>query len=58
MAKFIGYKGELIFEKEADSNDGTLYKSMSRKKFNKLGFESGISLEKGLEAMCQWYMNH
>lgn len=55
MAKLIGYKGELIFEKEVDSNDGTLYKSMSREKFNKLGFESRVSLEKGLEAMYQWY---
>lgn len=55
IAKLMDYKGELIFEKELSRDDGTLRKTMSRKKFNKLGYQNKISLEKGLQKMINSY---
>ncbi|WP_086289077.1 NAD-dependent epimerase/dehydratase family protein [Campylobacter devanensis] len=55
IAKLMDYKGELIFEKELSHNDGTLRKTMSRKKFNKLGYQNKISLKNGLKKMIEMY---
>ena len=55
IAKLMDYKGELIFEQELSRNDGTLRKTMSRKKFDKLGFTNQISLENGLKKMIEMY---
>ncbi|WP_086267989.1 NAD-dependent epimerase/dehydratase family protein [Campylobacter devanensis] len=55
IAKIMDYKGELIFEKELSKDDGTLKKSMSKDKFNKLGFKNQISIEKGLKMMIEAY---
>ena len=55
IAKIMDYKGELIFEKELSKSDGTLKKSMSRDKFDKLGFKNQISIEKGLKMMIEAY---
>ena len=42
-------------EKELGKDDGTLKKSMSKDKFNKLGFKNQISIEKGLKMMIEAY---
>ena len=55
IAKLMGYKGELVFEQELSRDDGTLRKTMSREKFDKLGYKNQISLENGLKKMIEMY---
>ena len=47
IKKITNYKGQLVFD--TDKPDGTPRKLMSSEKLNSLGFNSKITLEKGLE---------
>ncbi|MDL0089340.1 NAD-dependent epimerase/dehydratase family protein [Campylobacter gastrosuis] len=55
IAKLMNYKGELIFQNELSKDDGTLAKTMSVEKFNKLGFKNKISIQDGLKKMIELY---
>lgn len=54
IAKIVGYKGQLIFDKSKP--DGTPRKIMDSQLMKKLGFHPTIGLDQGLEHTYTWYL--
>ena len=53
IAKIIGFKGQIIFDKRFP--DGTPRKILDNSKIKKLGWKKKYSLKKGLELTINWY---
>jgi len=56
MAHVVGFKGELVFD--SSKPDGTPRKLMDVSRLKALGWQSSISLEEGLKATYQWYLEN
>ena len=54
IKKIVKFEGELIFN--SSFPDGNPKKLLDSSKINKLGWESNISLEKGLQDTYDWYI--
>ncbi len=52
----VGYEGEIVFD--ASKPDGTPKKLTDVSKLNSLGWESKTSLESGLKATYDWYLDN
>ena len=52
----VGFKGETEFD--TSKPDGTPRKLLNSEKIQVLGWSSNISLQKGLEATYQWYLDN
>ena len=55
IKKEVGYKGSFIFN--TSKPDGTMQKLTDVSKLNGLGWKHKVSLEKGVEKMCAWYLS-
>lgn len=53
LASVVGFKGRLVFD--SNKPDGTPRKLMDVTRINNMGWQSSISLRKGLEDTYQWY---
>lgn len=56
IQKVVGYEGELFFD--TSKPDGMFRKVLDVSNFNNLGWESKISLEKGLTLTYEWFLNN
>ena len=56
MAHVVGFKGELVFD--SSKPDGTPRKLMDVSRLKALGWQASISLEEGLKATYQWYLEN
>ncbi len=56
MAKVVGFKGDIIFD--SSKPDGTPRKLMDVSRLKALGWKSSISLEEGLKATYQWFLEN
>ena len=57
MAKVVGFDGELVFD--TSKPDGTPRKLLDVNRLKKLGWQSTITLEQGLEKTYSWFLeNH
>ena len=56
IAKVTGFTGEITFD--PSKPDGTLRKLMDVSRLRRLGWESTIRLEEGLQNTYQWYLNN
>lgn len=56
MQKVVGFTGELKFD--TSKPDGTPRKLMDVSRLKNLGWESSISLEKGLQETYQWFLSN
>ena len=54
IKKIIGFNGELNFNTEKP--DGAMVKLTDSSKLHSLGWEHKVELEKGIEAMYEWYL--
>lgn len=55
IKSLVGFKGELVFN--TDKPDGTMRKLTDVSKLNHLGWKHSVSLDEGLEAIYNWYLN-
>jgi len=53
IKKVVGYQGNLVFD--ATKPDGTIRKLMSNERLKQLGWQSRVSLEKGLTITYSWF---
>ena len=56
IQRVVGYEGELFFD--TSKPDGMFRKVLDVSNFNNLGWESKISLEKGLTLTYEWFLNN
>jgi len=56
IAEVVGFQGELVFDKTKP--DGTPRKLMNVSRLKSLGWQSSISLKKGLEMTYQWFLQN
>lgn len=56
MAEVVGFRGELVFD--TTKPDGTPRKLMNVSRLKSLGWQSSISLKKGLEMTYQWFLQN
>jgi GDP-L-fucose synthase len=56
IAKTVGYKGEIRFD--LSKPDGTLRKLLDCSRLKKLGFNSRILIDEGLQSTYNWYLNN
>lgn len=56
MAKVVGFNGKIVFD--ASKPDGTPRKLMDVSRLQVLGWEASISLEDGLRATYQWFLEN
>jgi len=56
IAKTVGFEGEFTFD--ADKPDGTARKLMDSSRIESMGWKASTSLEDGLNATYQWYLDN
>lgn len=56
VGKIVGYKGDLVFD--ISKPDGTPRKLVDVTKIKKLGWESKITLEQGINDTYKWFLNN
>ena len=56
IKKVVGFEGKLIFD--TSKPDGTPRKLLNIERIKKLGWKPTITLENGLSATYQWYLNN
>ena len=56
MAKIVGFTGKIVFD--TSKPDGTPRKLMDVSRLKALGWEASTSLEKGLSATYQWFLQN
>lgn len=56
MQRVVGFSGELVFD--TSKPDGTPRKLMDVARLKALGWEAGITLERGLQHTYQWFLDH
>lgn len=56
IAQIVEYKGEIKFD--LSKPDGTLRKLLDCSRLNKLGYKSKISIDEGIRATYNWYLNN
>lgn len=56
MVKVVGFKGDIVFD--SSKPDGTPRKLMDVSRLKALGWQSDISLEEGLSATYQWFLEN
>jgi len=56
IAKTVGFEGEFTFD--ADKPDGTARKLMDSSRIESMGWKASTSLEDGLNAAYQWYLDN
>jgi GDP-L-fucose synthase len=56
VAKVVGFEGAIKFD--ANKPDGSPRKLMSSERINSLGWESTITLDKGLAKSYQWFLEN
>ena len=56
VKEIVGFKGEIEWDK--DKPDGTPQKLLNVARLHKLGWESKIELEEGIDRDYDWYKKH